>query len=728
MAERTSRIISSLFYKKRSAAGADQIPPTRFAFVLLCMCLCFCFSSADCRGQASSLASGGKTGSHPTSAIINRCPGGVAQLRDEEFYSKVFGGERMYRIFLPNNYDTSKGRYPVIYYFHGHSDRYTLEDYDHGEDTVPKICRFVGSHPVIVVAPDGYVADQYEGFYGGDPYDVRRTGGRYDFGVYFLEQVHAIDTKFRTLTSRRYRAVSGLSMGAFMSLYLSARYPDIIGSCSAFNPGPEFYVGEPGRRSLWRPKDYVLSFQHTPIRLVLASGDFIRQYTEETRSAFAAAPSVPFVFRQDEYPRHWATSIGETFEFHMHAFADAALDRYPKEWNYASAYDNFKVWGYQVHADILGPALIYLQHVTRNRLRVETRRWAPGGPPATCTSLDLTTAPLYRPRAEYSISDFNLMDNSTHIRTLTADAAGRLHLKTDCRGHEMGISGPRTGDPPLALLPVTRADKMRVLPGKPVSIPIRLWNPGAQTRSGIRVELTSEYPTVKILKGSATVPHLGPHRMVDLTSLFQAQFTAGDGDFARVRLLLKIATRNGGKQSAEDSATSNIDVLVAPADLRAPEAMEILDGRTKIFPIFWQGKDGGGKRVTRTVTEGKGNGNGILEPGEHATVWIRVHQGLDPFDKENWCRTRVYSFSPYLTESRRIEEDKRAEFTAAQNLTSVVALNPATPPGTKIKAILDCETYSFYFTPDVRYGTKPLYEPFQFHRHYLYLWEWTVKR
>ena len=42
-----------------------------------------------------------------------------------------------------------------------------------------------------------------------------------------------------------------------MSLYLSARYPDLIGSASAFNPGPEFYAGEKGRRLLWRPKDHV---------------------------------------------------------------------------------------------------------------------------------------------------------------------------------------------------------------------------------------------------------------------------------------------------------------------------------------------------------------------------------------------------------------------------------------------------------------------------------------
>src|SRR5947209_7979971 len=71
--------------------------------------------------------------------------------------SKIFNGPRHYRIFLPPDYDVSEKPYPVIYYFHGHSDRYTLEKYDNGTDTVPKIAAFVAAHPVIVVSVDGYV-------------------------------------------------------------------------------------------------------------------------------------------------------------------------------------------------------------------------------------------------------------------------------------------------------------------------------------------------------------------------------------------------------------------------------------------------------------------------------------------------------------------------------------------------------------------------------------------
>ena len=107
---------------------------------------------------------------------------GAAPFLDRTHPSKVFGAHRNYRIFLPPSYDDSQKRYPVIYYFHGHSDRYTLERYDEGKDTVPKIARFVGSRDAIVVSVDGYVARDYTGFYGGSPWDVREDGGDYDFG------------------------------------------------------------------------------------------------------------------------------------------------------------------------------------------------------------------------------------------------------------------------------------------------------------------------------------------------------------------------------------------------------------------------------------------------------------------------------------------------------------------------------------------------------------------
>jgi pimeloyl-ACP methyl ester carboxylesterase len=647
---------------------------------------------------------------------------GAQPYLDRRHDSRVFGEQRNYRIFLPPGYEASSRRYPVIYYFHGHSDRYTLEKYDNGQDTVPKIAAFVAAHQVIVVAPDGYVARDYTGFYGGTPFDVLRPGGDFDYGLYFQELVRHIDSTYRTLGTRRYRATSGLSMGGFMSLYLSARFPELIGSASAFNPGPEFYVGERGRRSLWRPKDHVLNHEHTMIRLVRASGDYISQYHEETRAAYASTPTVDFEFRQDEYHRHWATSIGETFEFHMRAFSNPVLDVTPASWNYSSAYQQFEAWGYRVRSDIGGPAILLLEHVSQSGFRLRTRRWAPDGPPAACSSVEITTAPVYHPGAAFRLVDYSLESGASTVRDVTADAEGRLRIQSDCAGHEFGVTGPGAGSEPPILLPVTRSDYVRPAPGVPVHLPIRILNARTTPMRKVRLALTSAYPTVEILHGETVVNEIAPGAVADLSSELEVRFTAGDSDFARTRLDLDLG--GGG-----DNVRTSFDVLVQPDHLGPPLAVQILDGRSATFNVFRQaGNQGGGASIERTVTEGRGNGNGVLEPGEEATIWVRLRQGLDPFDKNNWYRAKVYSASPWLTEVGDIQEDKQREWTSAQNRTSLVRLSPSVPAGVRIPLILDCESWSFTFTPDVRYGVEPLYQAFQLHRHYLFLLEWTAGR
>ena len=296
---------------------------------------------------------------------------------DESFASEVFGEPRNYRIFLPPSYDSNEARYPVIYYFHGHSDRYTLEHYDKGEDTVPKIAKFVANNDVIVVAIDGYVKDRYEGFYGGTPWDIGEDGGDYDIGRYFQEAVKHIDSNYRTLSSRQCRATSGLSIGRISLLLSKRRYPDLIGSMSAFNPSPEFFTGRKNSRILWRPKDHVSCHSHSMVRLgERCSGDYMSQYHKRLKRLMLRAHSVYFEFRQDEYHRHWATSIEETFSFHMKAFKNDVLSALPERFNYASAYRDFHVWGYDVQVDRDVEGLVYLTNVQANSFQITTRSGA----------------------------------------------------------------------------------------------------------------------------------------------------------------------------------------------------------------------------------------------------------------------------------------------------------------------------------------------------------------
>ena len=109
----------------------------------------------------------------------------------------------------------------------------------------------------------------------------------------------------------------------------------------------------------------------------------------------------------------------------------------------------------------------------------------------------------------------------------------------------------------------------------------------------------------------------------------------------------------------------------------------------------------------------------MLEPGEQATFWVKMQQGMDPFDKDNWYRAKVYSDSRWITEVADIQEQKQREWTSAQSRTSVIELAKDAPAGV-IPLLLDSESWTFHFTPDVRYGPEKLYQAFQLHTQHLH--------
>jgi hypothetical protein len=273
------------------------------------------------------------------------------------------------------------------------------------------------------------------------------------------------------------------------------------------------------------------------------------------------------------------------------------------------------------------------------------------------------------------------------------------------------------------LLPLTTADVPRVPSAVDVALPVRLYNPRAQALLNVEVKLASEYPTVALTRASLIVPRIEAGGVVDLSPLLTARFTAGEGYFEHTRLTL------GAAWDGTQSMARDLDLLVAPEVIPSAWEVAVLDGRKADFTVFHQkGNQGGGNAIPRTVTEGKGNGNGVLEPGEEATIWVRLRQGLDPFDKGNWYRAKVYTDSKWVTEIADLEEQKQREWTSAKERTSVIRLSADAPAGTPLKLLLDSESWSFRFTPDVRYGQEPLYQAFQLHKRHLHHLEIVVPR
>jgi len=652
----------------------------------------------------------------------------VRDFYDRTHFSKTFNQWRHYRVLLPPDYKTSSKYYPVIYYFHGHSSRFLAEPYGDGmQVSLPEMIDYVKRHDVIAVRWDGFVEGNYSTFYSGSPYDIQGSpyrkppAGDMDFGRYFLELVAHVDSNYRTIADRQHRATCGLSMGGFMSLYVSARYPHLVGSASSYNPGHEFYVGPPGKKVHYMLKDFVHNHGNSKARLIRASGDYISQYHDELQEIYSRTPEVDFSYRREEYHRHWVTGLDETLDWHMEAFEDKDLNNYPRSFDHDNVFEKFSVWGYDVTVENKKTGFVCLRDVKMGHFRVYTRQYCPDGPAVKDQKIRIITPDWYGNRREYRIMDYSHADSKVSYYTLTSSAAGRLTFELDGMGHDISILNGKEGRSPV-LLTLDRKSPPIVKPDVPVNLPIKLYNSCDVVARNVTVRLNSEYPTVEISGSPVKIDSLLPGETIDLSSRFTQKFVSTEGEFQHCRLDLNM-TYLGWHGRSE-----RIDVLVLPTPLKEPDSLRIFDGRSLSLPRFRQGgNQGGGFIRAIEIREGSGNGNGIAEPGEEVTLWVCIAQGLDPLDKFTWHRTKVYTDDPYVTITADIAEQKELEWTSVKDHTSSFRILPDCPSGHKIELILKNESYSYFWKPDHRYGKKLLLQAFQFHRNHIHRYTLTVR-
>ncbi len=139
------------------------------------------------------------------------------------------GKNRPLHIWLPEGYDGSSERYPVMYFFDGHN-LFLDQDATYGKSW--GLLSFLQSweKPIIVVGIEcghegnerlyEYCPYHFRGKFWGD---LLGTGGAtMDFMARELKPM--IDREYRTYASRAATAIGGSSMGGLMSLYAAVRY------------------------------------------------------------------------------------------------------------------------------------------------------------------------------------------------------------------------------------------------------------------------------------------------------------------------------------------------------------------------------------------------------------------------------------------------------------------------------------------------------------------------
>jgi S-formylglutathione hydrolase FrmB len=127
-------------------------------------------------------------------------------------------------VIKPASYKKKKGRYPVVYLLHGYSGNYS--DWVR---RVPLLLQYADDFQLLIVCPDG----GYSSWYFDSPLDSTM---RYETHV-SNEVTGFIDTHYRTIPDRQYRAITGLSMGGHGGLFLGWRHADIFGACGSISGG-----------------------------------------------------------------------------------------------------------------------------------------------------------------------------------------------------------------------------------------------------------------------------------------------------------------------------------------------------------------------------------------------------------------------------------------------------------------------------------------------------------
>jgi enterochelin esterase-like enzyme len=137
--------------------------------------------------------------------------------------SKILNMERKYSIYLPPDYSTSERSYPVLYLLHGSGDDQT------GWVTFGEVLHIADkailegdATPMIIVMPDANTGQK--GYFNNIKGDWRYE----DF--FFQELIPFIEKNYRAKTEKRYRAISGLSMGGGGTFVYALHHPELFSS------------------------------------------------------------------------------------------------------------------------------------------------------------------------------------------------------------------------------------------------------------------------------------------------------------------------------------------------------------------------------------------------------------------------------------------------------------------------------------------------------------------
>jgi len=167
-------------------------------------------------------------------------PAAASIVITREFDSTALQRKWSYAVYLPDGYETSNLKYPVLYLLHGHGqDLYAWVNFGHIQPTTDELIAHGEIPPAIIVMPDA-----------GTTWFVDRKE-KMETAV-IQDLVGDVQRTFRVIDDRKGRVIAGLSMGGYGALRFVLKYPEMFAAAGLLSPAiydPEVPQGSGARRA-----------------------------------------------------------------------------------------------------------------------------------------------------------------------------------------------------------------------------------------------------------------------------------------------------------------------------------------------------------------------------------------------------------------------------------------------------------------------------------------------
>lgn len=592
---------------------------------------------------------------------------------DKTHYSKVFGKDKPYRIYLPEHYKSSKKKYPVIYFFHGWGGRHFKDD--NAKLEYEKLGELVNKYKFIMVMWDGNMEESEP-----RPYNIGNHDNiKYNVQMkdYLPELVGFIDTTYRTYTDRYHRGIIGFSMGGILSFYLSGKYPDKFSAAVNMVGSPEFFIGLPDNHTLYQVRYTFDNLKDVALLFHNRDSCQMSGLNDEVNKGALWSEAEHYEYHKMK-GGHKVDNPGETkvfesaVQFIMSSFENPAPLN--KTWSHVDLCPDFSLWNYSVKSNKDEPGYLYLRNVNKNGFGFYTTKWMPNGPELINVKASVTTAPIYEPNEAYRISSFSKADLKLTMMHKPADKDGRLHFELPGSGTEIGIAkeDQQAGYAVLGYQLNQNRQFIRINEDNALTLNI-LNRDGAFAKKGtLKVTLSCADNSVNISS---------PVQIIDLArgkylvktepfNIYSTKTPPSDGSPWQLRL----------KVSMDYDTVHLQDQIVIPVLYDVPYFSDIKVDDGRLVPSAKPADNTGA--MAKDSIYGTGNGDGQVAPGEQIMLYMDGH------------RLRLYTDDPYVVsgEEKMIDEVLPAVWPDGYTLSSVVKIAPDCPPGHEIEFIGHYET------------------------------------